>query len=152
MNKDRLYILKKISQQTIDIKTFPGVKIYLFDPLDWNYINVICNQLNNGIISLSEKKLDLRKTVITQPNVGESQYSNSLKNLVKISKWFFKVLILNRSDKKYSNEEILTITEDMINSLNTMSFPEVEGTNIKSELVSQSNIWKSKILTNVKTT
>jgi hypothetical protein len=150
MNKNRLYFFKKLSQQNIDIKSFPGVKIYLFEPLDWNYINVICNQLNNNIIDLSQKQLDLRKVVITQPGIGESQYSNSLKNIIKLSKWFFKVLTLDRTNQKYSENEILNIIDNLISTLNTMSFPESTSSDIKSELVSQANIWRAKIKPEVK--
>lgn len=118
----------------IDVRSIPLFKTNLFSvfPRTINDLNLFINKVNRYMLMLGDKKVGFSE-VYTNPSVSGSNFVNSLKNLLNLSKWLYKQMIVDRAP--YTTNDLKKIYSDMIASLNQYSFPEPTMTNTQNDLV-----------------
>lgn len=119
--------------QNIDIRAIPLFKVNLFSaiPRTINDLNLIVNKINRYMLMLEEKKVGFSE-VYTNPSVSGSNFTNSLKNLLNLSKWLYKTMIVDRVP--YTINDLKKIYTDMITTLSHYSFPEPQMANTQNDL------------------
>lgn len=121
--------------ENINIRAIPLFKADLFSvfPRTINDLNLFVNKLNRYMLMLEEKKVGFSE-VYTNPSVSGSGFTNSLKNLLNLSKWLYKQMIVDRAP--YTTNDLKKIYSDMISSLQQYSFPEPTMGNTQNDLIS----------------
>jgi hypothetical protein len=84
------------------------------------------------MLQLEDKKVGFTE-VYTNPSVSGSGFTNSLKNLLNLSKWLYKQMIVDRAP--YTVNDLRKIYSDMIVSLQQYSFPEPTMANTQNDLI-----------------
>lgn len=120
--------------QNINLRAIPQFKSNLFSnsPTSINSLENIVNKINRYMLQLGEKNVGFDE-VFTNPSVSGSNFDNSLKNLLNLSKWLYSLMIVDRAP--YSKQDLRKIFSDMISSLNGYSFPEPSMANTQNDLV-----------------
>jgi hypothetical protein len=124
------------TNQTINIRSLPKFNTNLFgtrSDIIASFSDII-NLINGYMLTLSSNNITFN-IVWMQPSTTGEQYSNSLKNLVNISKWLYAAITAGRP--AYSVQDLVKIFTDLTNSVNTLSFPETNMVQVKSNIVSQ---------------
>lgn len=154
--KDRMAILQKIGQTTttptapsqsttIDIRSVPNFKDQLFSarPDIINDLNKVVNIINKYLLILSGNKINFN-IVWNNPSITGSEFSNSAKNLVNISKWIYNI-IRSTAGTPYSIEGLKQIATGLIATVKSYSFPEPNASNIQNELMVAGQMILSKL-------
>ena len=123
-----------VQPTSVNIRTLPGFNVNLFNvrPVMINVFNHIANKLNSYLITLSAGKVTF-SIVFTNPSVSGSEYTNSMKNMLNLSKWLNGILTAQRAS--YTIDDLAKIFNDLKTTVNGYTFPESNMAQAKSELV-----------------
>lgn len=157
MNTKRIDILKALAQSTttpvvpantppptIDIRAIPKFNSNLFAtyPIIINDLNLLVNKLSMYMNKLNNKVNF--SIVYTSPSITGSEYTNSLKNLLNLSKWLYnQILTVNRPP--YTMPELTKIFADIINTVSQYSFPEPSMANAQNDLTTIARVASAKL-------
>jgi hypothetical protein len=134
----------KTAQQTEDVKSIQGVKVSLFGPQSWIYINQFMNELNAGLISLAgtqklgEQTINFQ-TVVKNPT-GQTRFTGGMKSLFDLSTRLWGIITANKTTV-YSVDEAKGIVDNLLHALESAEFPEPSAQSIKPKLTSILNSW-----------
>lgn len=118
----------------IDINSVPNFNAVLFSkkPEIVGDLNNIINIMNKYLVTLTNNKVTFNM-VWTNPSITGSDFTNSVKNLLNLSKWMYNV-IRSRSEP-YSIDGLRAIGTGLINTVKSYSFPEPQASNVQGELM-----------------
>jgi hypothetical protein len=107
----------------ITIQSLPGFNTSLFavKPAIINNLNTIVNFLNTNIFKLSGGKVNFN-LVFTNASVSGSEFTNSLKQLINLSKWIYSVLIYR--GPAYTLGGLKQFANELITRARSVSFPD----------------------------
>lgn len=162
IKRNRLEILRKIAQttptipssttttptpvvvQNVSLRALPNFKVNLFSarPDIVNDIDHIVNIINKHLTELSGGKVTFN-IVWNNPSITGSEFSNSTKNLVNLSKWIYNVVKANSAP--YSLDALKQIGHSLIDTVKSYSFPEPNASGIQNELVVAGQVILNKL-------
>jgi len=121
------------SQASVNVRSLPSFKAQLFSlrPDLIDDINRVANTANKYLLLLSQNKASF-STVYTNPAITGDQYSQSVKNLLSLSKWLYS--FITASDPQYSVGVLQQSANKLSTMINSFSFSEPNATNAKTEL------------------
>jgi hypothetical protein len=131
--------------QNINLRAIPLFKTNLFAnfPSVIDQLNLLVNKINRYMLTLGQKNVGFDE-VYTNPSVSGSNFDNSLKKLLNLSKWIYSLVIVDRPP--YSYNDLHKIFNDMISSLNQYSFPEPTMANTQNDLILTVKTIRDKLL------
>lgn len=129
---------------TISVRSLPKFNTNLFSqrPDVINDLNTIANNLNKYMQLASNNKVNFN-IVYTNPSIGPSEFSNSLKHLTDLAKWLYSAMTVTRAP--YTLPELRKIGTDLIAMVNSSTFPESNIATAKGELVTLATVLMNKI-------
>jgi hypothetical protein len=101
------------------------------------FLEKIINLINKHLVALSNGAVNFTLTW-TAPSTGASRFSNSLKNLFALSKWLYGAISINGAP--YDKAGLIKIANDLVKTVNGYDLPEIEATNVKSDIVAATQI------------
>jgi hypothetical protein len=132
------------TNQAINIRTLPKFNTNLFAtrPDIIASFSSLINLINGYMLTLSSNNITFN-IVWQQPSTTGEQYSNSLKNLVNLSKTLYGIITAGRP--AYSVQELVKIFSNISNTVNALSFPEANMAQVKPRIVEQTIFAISKL-------
>lgn len=115
------------------IPTFKAALFSAYPPFIGD-LNTLINTFNKYLMNLSGGKISF-DMLHTNPSTSGSAFTNGLKNLYNVSKWFYQILSANKP-QPYSTDDLRKIITDLSSSINKYDFPEPKAAPLKNDIVS----------------
>jgi hypothetical protein len=127
----------------IDIRQLPGFKPQLFAarPDLINDLGKLVNVLNTNLWKLSNGTVSFN-FVYQNPTLNGDAFSNTLKNIVVVSKWLYSTLVAS-NQQPYTTDGLKGLGISIINMVKSQSFPEMPS--LQSEIETIARAFLAKI-------
>lgn len=131
-----------VAVQTIDVRSVPNFRPTLFSarPDLIDDINKIINVLNTNMSKLTSGKINFN-LVWNDPSISGDAFSNSVKNMVIISKWIYNVI--RAQTAAYSIDGLRAFAINLVKTVQSYSFP--EASQVQTELINMGHSILAKL-------
>lgn len=128
----------------VSLSQIPNYRPQLFSirPNFTEDLQSVFDIFNSYLFKLSNGKLSVVETW-RAPSVGPSEFTNSVKNIYTLAKWFYSVVSANQPP--YNINGLKKIVQDLKNTIINMDFPDPAASPFKAEIVNISQVMLNKL-------